>query len=85
MATVQITAKVNATVKKAFMQAAKKYDLPASSLLSMLMRMVAEGKLAPEISRVQYDDTHTAFYDDKDMLPVNEPIEQVIGALERMS
>lgn len=50
MGITQITARVNPALKKQFMNAAKKYDLPASSLLSLMMRSVAEGKRIPEMT-----------------------------------
>jgi len=59
MTTAVITAKVNPALKKEFMKAARYYDLPASGLIAMLMRMVAEGRFVPEIGRAQPDEQRT--------------------------
>jgi antitoxin component of RelBE/YafQ-DinJ toxin-antitoxin module len=74
MSVAQITAKVNPTLKKEFMKKAQDYDLPASGVLSILMRMFVAGDILPTF-KVKSDD---------DMLSVHEPIDKVIAALERM-
>lgn len=79
-AVAQITAKVNPSLKKSFMQRAKYYDLPASGVLSLLMRMFADGEIKPSFKMLQ-DDRNRA---EEDMIPVNEPIGNVIASLKHM-
>lgn len=78
-----ITAKVKPMLKKKFMEKAEECDLPASWVLAILMRMFVDGEIKPSF-RVNTDDTYASFYANKDMVDVNEPIENVIASLERM-
>lgn len=80
MTVAQITAKVNPSLKKSFMQRAKYYDMPASSALSLLMRMFADGEIKPSFKVLQ-DEFDRA---EEDMIEVNEPIGNVIASLKRM-
>jgi hypothetical protein len=83
MVVAQITAKGNPLLKKSFMQKSQEYDLPASGVLSILMRMFVNGDIIPSF-RVNSDDTHASFYAGQNMIDVNEPIENVLTALERI-
>jgi hypothetical protein len=58
MTVAQITAKVNLSLKKKFMQKAQHYDLPASGVLSLLMRMFVEGDVVPSF-KMNRDDIRT--------------------------
>ena len=83
MTVAQITAKVNPILKKKFMAKAQECDLPASGVLSILMRMFVDGDIKPSF-RVNTDDTYASFYSNKDMVEVNEPVEKVIATLEHL-
>lgn len=74
MVVAQITAKVNTTLKRDFMKKSQEYDLPASGVISILMRMFVAGEILPSFK----------VKSDTDMISVHEPIENVIAALERM-
>ena len=80
----QVSAKISPSLKKEFIQAAKRDNMPASSILTMFIRMYVAGKFTPELSRVQVDDTDPAFYEGNGMIEIHAPADQVIASLQRM-
>jgi hypothetical protein len=81
--TTQVNFKADPQLKSAFMREAKNYyKIPTSVLFSKFMEMVASRSFE---FTIEADDTYPAFYETKDMVDVDESIEDVIASLEKMT
>ena len=75
-----ITARVDDELKKKVTHLADEMGISLSTLITVRMRkFLREKKLEVEI-----DDTHRSWYEDKDMIEVNAPAQEVIAYLDSL-